>query len=110
MLLIGPLLRALRLPTVPAIPDIDSKVKELAAVRALKLMNNHVSRWPWRSILEFFERTVAIDESQLSAADIGDQPPYKRNIVFWRPKRALFTEGITVRTHAASMPDLPFRI
>lgn len=106
--LIGPLLRTLRLPQVPAIIDIGRELKELATFGALKLMKKvvFVSLGPWRSVLKLFERTITVDESQAAAARFSDQTPYKRNIVCGRFKRALFSKSVTAWTHNISMPDL----
>jgi hypothetical protein len=43
--LFGPLFWTLRLPPIPAIPDVDRKLKELSTFGALKLMKNPVPRW-----------------------------------------------------------------
>ena len=77
-LLFRPLLRGLRLPPVAAIPDIDRELKQLAALRAAKLMKNPITGWPWGSILKLFQRAVAKDDLKTTAARFGNQSPYKR--------------------------------
>jgi hypothetical protein len=76
MTLVSPLLRSLKLPPVSAIPDVHTKLKELAAFGALNLTKYRVSCGPRCRILKHFKRTIAINENEASAANLNNKSPY----------------------------------
>jgi len=80
-------------------------MKELAALRALKLMHDDVPGRPRRGIRQVVEGTVAIYDNHVPCAYLSNQSSHKSNIVSGRTEIQPFSKWLTLRTHSASMPE-----